>query len=214
MSVGYKLYREIRDFAPDDLTSGELAVALMIADDANDRTRRSWIPLPLLCQRARLKPSSVRAALAKLAARGYEFRVVHGYGKDGRPVFAAKGHATDYVVPDMLKGASAVAPKPVDNPPKGASAVAPNGRYPQEKGASAVAEGASAVAPIGEKGASRLAPLPSKDLNHLNSNSAKEVNGSVSSRLAAKLSTGPRSEIEMAAQQVAESRKARTRDQP
>lgn len=191
--MGYKLYREIRDFAPDDLTSGELAVALMIADDANDRTRRSWIPLPLLCQRARLKPSSVRAALAKLAARGYEFRVIHGYGTDGRPVFAAKGHATDYVVPDMLKGATGLAPiepfEPVDNPGKGASAVAPNGRYPQPKGASAVAEGATRVAPIGPKGASALAPLPSKNLNHLNSNSARAVNGSVSSPLTAKLST-------------------------
>ena len=108
--MGYKLCREIRDFAPPDLTSGELVVALMIADDANDRTRRSWIPLPILCARTRLKPSSVRAALSTLAARGYEFRVIHGYGKDGRPVFAAKGHATDFVVPDMLKGATGLAP--------------------------------------------------------------------------------------------------------
>ena len=190
MSVGYKLCREIRDHAPPDLTSGELVVAWVIADDANDRTRRSWIPLPLLCARARLKPSSVRAALSKLAARGFEFRVCHGYGKDGRPMFAVRGHATDFVVPDMLKGASPVAPNPVDNPAIGASPVAPNGRYPQEKGASAVAEGASRVAPIGEIGASALAPLPSKNLNHLNGNSSKAVDGSVSSPLDEKLSTG------------------------
>ena len=194
MRVGYKLYREIRDFAPSDLTSGELAVALMIADDANDRSRRSWLPLPLLCARARLKPSSVRAALSKLAARGYEFRVIHGYGKDGRPVFAAKGHATDYVIPDMLKGASPVAPiapsEPVDNPAEGASAVAPNGSCPQPKGASAVAEGASAVAPIGLKGASALAPLPSVNLHHLNGHSTKAVDRSVYSQVEGKLSTG------------------------
>lgn len=190
MSVGYKLTREIRDFAPPDLTSGELVVALMIADDANDRSRRSWIPLPLLCARARLKPSSVRAALSKLAARGYEFRVIHGHGKDGRPMFAVRGHATDFIVPDMVKGASPLAPKPVDNPDIGASAVAPNGSYPQEIGASAVAEGASRVAPIGEIGASALAPLPSKNLNHLNGHSTKAVDRSVYTPVDAKLSTG------------------------
>jgi hypothetical protein len=187
MSVGYKLTREIRDFAPPDLTSGELVVALMIADDANDRSRRSWIPLPLLCARARLKPSSVRAALSKLAARGYEFRVIHGYGKDGRPMFAVRGHTTDFVVPDMLKGASPVAPNPVDNPSIGASAVAPNGSYPQEIGASAVAEGASRVAPKSEIGASALAPLSSKNLNHLNGHSTKAVDRSVCTPVSAEV---------------------------
>lgn len=191
MSVGYKLTREIRDFAPPDLTSGELVVAWVIADDANDRTRRSWIPLPLLCARARLKPPGVRAALAKLARRGYEFRVIHGYGKDGRPVYAVKGHATDYVVPDMLKGATTVAPiapfEPVDNSPKGATTVAPNGSHPDPKGATTAAKGATTVAPIELKGATAVAPLPSEDLNPLNTNSAKAVNGSVSSRLDAEV---------------------------
>jgi hypothetical protein len=124
MSVGYKLYREIRDMAPADWSSGELVVALMIADDARDESRRSWIPLELLCYRTRLRPSTVREALAKLAARGYEFRVCHGYGKDGRPVFATKGHAVDYEVPDMVKGAGLPAAmpgsEPVDNSAKGA----------------------------------------------------------------------------------------------
>ena len=128
LSVGYKLYREIRDFAPSDWSSSELVVALIIADDANDATRYSWIPLQLLCQRTRLKASSVRGVLAKMASSGFEFRVVHGYGKDGRPVFAAKGHAVDYVVPDMVKGAEVTAPyepEPVDNFAIGADIPAP-----------------------------------------------------------------------------------------
>jgi hypothetical protein len=130
LKVGFRLYREIRDFAPDDWTPGELIVALMIADDARDDTRASWIPLPLLCQRTRLKPSTVRELLGRLGARGYEFRVIHGYGKDGRPVFATRSHAVDYVVPDMLKGDAIPSPlplkalesrtlNPVDNSPKG-----------------------------------------------------------------------------------------------
>jgi len=118
MSVGYKLYREVRDYAPQDWSASELVVAWVIADDANDDTRVSWIQLPLLCSYSRLAPSSVRAALAKMGAGGYEFRIVHGYGKDGRPMFATKGHAVDYLVPDMLKGASLLAPFPVDNPPR------------------------------------------------------------------------------------------------
>lgn len=87
-------------------------VAWVIADDARDETRRSFISQAELCFRARLKAATVREKLAMLAARGYEFRVIHGYGKDGRPVYAAKGHAVDYVVPDLLKGTGLPAPKP------------------------------------------------------------------------------------------------------
>jgi hypothetical protein len=183
--VGFKLYREVLDFAPADVTSGELVVALIIADDANDATRVSWMSLPLLCARTRLKPSSVRAALAKLAARGYEFRVAHGFGKDGRPVFAAKGHAVDYVVPDMLIAASPLAPiaaiaasplapiaarEPVDNPPEGASPVAPI-RDPK-----ALASDSKALE-NSPKGASALAPLPSYPLTIPSTEEASAVNG-------------------------------------
>ncbi len=154
MSVGYLLYREVRDFAPDDWTHAELVVALMIADDANEDTRRSWIAQPLLCQRARLTVRGLRGALARLAATGFEFRVAHGYGRDGRPVFAARRHAVDYLVPDMLKGDTGLSPKPVDNPPQrrhGAVAI------PAAK-ATAHDPKATAGAP---KGDSRLSPLPS-----------------------------------------------------
>ena len=82
--VGYRLYRDIRDFAPQDWTSGELVVAWVIADDASDASRRSLIPGPELCRRARMSAEVVRKALAKLAARGSELRVIHGTGKGGR----------------------------------------------------------------------------------------------------------------------------------
>jgi hypothetical protein len=117
--VGYKLYREVRDYAPAGWSQSELVVAWVIADDANDDTRQSWIALALLCAYSRLTERGVRAALHRMASGGHEFRVIHGYGKDGRPVFAAKGHAVDYLVPDMLKGGTVMPPiavLPVDNP--------------------------------------------------------------------------------------------------
>lgn len=156
--LGFKLYREVLDFAPAAITSGELVVALVIADDAKDKTRASWIPLPELCFKTRQQPSTVRANLAKLASRGLEFRVPHGTGKDGRLVFAARAHPAGYEVPDLLKGASPVAPLPVDNSPEGASDVAPIRVTARKKGASETAKGASDVAPTSEKGASDASP--------------------------------------------------------
>jgi len=152
VTVGHDLYREVVNFAPDDLSPGELVVAWVIADDARDSTRVSWITNAELCRRSRMKPSGVRAALGRLAARGLEFRAIHGYGKDGRPVFAAKGHAADYVVPDMLKGAVSAAPLAADG---------------ARKGAVVAHKGAVTAAPIGPKGAVVTAPLPSEDLNPL-----------------------------------------------
>lgn len=154
MGVGFLLYREIRDYAPDDLSSGELAVALMIADDANDETRRSWIPNELLCKRARLRPSGVKAALQKLAGRGLEFRVSHGRDRRGRPVYAVTGHRTDYRVPTIaqLIGGAAVSPSPVDNRAvRGGGSVAfpgyKGGLQPPEGGAAA-SQGGAAVSPL------------------------------------------------------------------
>lgn len=144
--MGYGLYREVRDNAPADWTPTMTLVACMIADDANDATRKSWISLTELARQCRIKTvSGVRQVLLKLAESGYEFRVQIATGKDDRPVFAAKGHSLDFRVPKFEAsgiasvtpiGASSqapmTAPEPVDNPPKapesspiGASSQAP-----------------------------------------------------------------------------------------
>jgi hypothetical protein len=101
--VGYKLYRQIRDFAPRDWTSGELVVAWVIADDANDETRRSFIPTDELCRRAHMGDRNVRKTLEKLADRGFEFRVSKGKGKDGREVYASRNNEPEYMVPDIFQ---------------------------------------------------------------------------------------------------------------
>lgn len=100
--MGYRLYREIRDFAPQDWTSGEMLVALMIADDARDDGRISWIAPCELARRCRMGDRAIRKTLEKLAGKGYEFRVGHGKGKDGREVYATKDHPIEYVVPDIV----------------------------------------------------------------------------------------------------------------
>ncbi|MGH3226790.1 MAG: hypothetical protein ACRDPY_50285, partial [Streptosporangiaceae bacterium] len=141
--MGFKLYREVRDRAPSDWTPPERLVAWVIADDANDDTRKSWIKLPELMERTGIKSKSgVRQALQRLASRGYEFRVPIGEGKDGRLVFAAKGHSLDYIVPPMPErrlhtvafiGDSRQSPNGKGDagesplPPKGDSTQSPNG---------------------------------------------------------------------------------------
>lgn len=205
--MGFLLYREVRDFAPADLTQAELTVALMIADDANDHSRQSWIPLPLLCQRARLKPTGVRGALQRLAARRLEFRVVHGYGKDGRPVFAARGHAVDYLVPDMLKGDTLTSPKSVDNPPEGDTLTSPSlGERRHENALKATRNR--------PKGDVLVSPL-SSDLLSITSDTVvtaaqPEVEGARSST-GQDLDLGRPSRLEIAAWQAAQSRQERMR---
>ena len=118
MNVGYRLYRQIRDLAPQNWTSGELVVAFIIADSANDGTRRSYLDNPELCRRARMSVDGVRKALQRLAERGFEFRVSKGKDKNGRKVYAVSGKNVEYQVPDVfmiLERGAAVAYGLVDN---------------------------------------------------------------------------------------------------
>jgi hypothetical protein len=128
MSVSYKLYRQIRDHAPQDWTSGELVVALMIADAANDASLRAYITPPELCARARMTDRALRDNLCKLSARGFEFRVAVGKDRHGNSLYGIPGKRSEYQVPDIFprlaKGA-AVAYGLVDKPPEGGTGVPP-----------------------------------------------------------------------------------------
>jgi hypothetical protein len=107
--VGYKLYREVRDFAPADWTAAERVVAWVIADDAHDKSRISFMKLALLCHRTGLSPRGIRDALQRLRERGYEFRRSFGYDKNGNPVYAARGHEVEYEVPCIVSISAAFA---------------------------------------------------------------------------------------------------------
>lgn len=118
--MGYKLYREIRDHAPLDWTPAERLVALIIADDANDDSRKAYLPVAGewrtrrgsgedywqdgIAERAGLTPDAVRRVFQRLTERGFEFRVPIKTGSDGRHVFALKGHSLDFFVPPMPEG--------------------------------------------------------------------------------------------------------------
>jgi hypothetical protein len=154
--VGYKLYREIRDIMPADWTPAERLVAGIIADDANELTRISYIDRRLLCHRAGLTAAGLKRVLQRLASRGYEFRISAGPGRDGRPVYSARGHATDYLVPDvveLVKGGTEVPPLPVDNFRK----AVPEAPLPERKGVLQYRKGGT---PVPERGYWSTPPFP------------------------------------------------------
>jgi hypothetical protein len=133
--VGYRLYRQIRDLAPQNWTSGELVVAFIIADSANDGTRRSYLDNPELCRRARMSGNGVRKALQRLAERGFEFRVGQGKDKNGKELYAVSGKPVEYQVPDifmLLERGAAVAYGLVDNPAAAGTTVPADGRLSTE----------------------------------------------------------------------------------
>lgn len=149
--MGYELRRQLREALGPDITGLQRAVALEIADDANERTRRSWVALEDLARWTGAKDSSVvRNALKRLAAGGWEFRVPIGKGKDGRALYAVPGTRMTFLVPHFEGGARAT-PSPSKGeqglPQWGATATpseAQGGAGAHSEGAVAPSEGAVA----------------------------------------------------------------------
>lgn len=119
MRVGIRLITEVFDHAPTELTSGERVLLLALAESARDETRTCWPTMETLIHRTGLSDSGVRKTLARLADRGYELREAAGTDKNGKPVFACRGHATVYRLPTFavkagpqshLKGGTTVPP--------------------------------------------------------------------------------------------------------
>jgi hypothetical protein len=97
--MSIRLMVEMLDHAPAELTPSERLLLVAIAEKANEQTRMSWPGMDTLTQRTGLSDRRVRQVLADLAARGYEVRVASGVDRHGMPVFASKGHRTEYRVP-------------------------------------------------------------------------------------------------------------------
>lgn len=67
--MGYELYREVKVWAPPSLTHREKLTAMVLADDANDRTRLTWnsVVNPEIMRQAMVKNDrDMRKILAKL----------------------------------------------------------------------------------------------------------------------------------------------------
>ena len=104
----------------------EQAVALELADICMDATRRPPQNMNAgarVCEDLGIPIGTLGNILAKMAAHGLELRVPIGKDKHGRLVYAAKGHAVDYLFP-VLPPRAAKGPlndgplmsEPVDNP--------------------------------------------------------------------------------------------------
>jgi hypothetical protein len=108
------LSREVWDHAPEELTPAELVVLLAIAEgaqahDRTDKIGRFWPARTWggdFQARARMTPDGLRRVLQRLAKRGLECRVPVKYRESPAgpvPVYAYKGTATTYRLPDLTK---------------------------------------------------------------------------------------------------------------
>jgi hypothetical protein len=147
--------------AAQSLTSAERAVLLVIAERANDETREMWryradaISLDERIAIAVGTPKGLQKVLWRLADRGLEVRIQIAWGKDARPVFAARGRAMRFRLPEFPASVTLPeredrpllpdvpvdnsGPEPVDNPsvqaekgrrPSGQSGESPDERLP------------------------------------------------------------------------------------
>jgi hypothetical protein len=163
--MGYELRRQLREALGPDITGLQRAVALEIADDANERTRRSAAPLEKLALWTGAKDTNVvRNALKRLAASGWELRVPIGKGRDGRVLYAVPGQRMTFIVPHFEGVATATpsGPKGEQGLPHGGAGATP--QTPQGV-AGAHSEGATATPSSltpQEEEASTVAPIDLK----------------------------------------------------
>ncbi|MFE7106590.1 hypothetical protein ACFU98_35120 [Streptomyces sp. NPDC057575] len=142
--MGYELRRDLREALGPAITGLQRAVALEIADDANDDTRESYVELPDLARWTGAgSVDVVRNALKRLAAAGWEFRVPIGKGKDGRVLYAVPGRRVTFLVPPFEGGAGAPS-EGARATPKGEPGLPQGGAGARSEGAGARSEGAGA----------------------------------------------------------------------
>lgn len=157
--MGYELRRQLREVLGQEVTGLQRAVALEIADDANETTRKSWAALDELARWTGAKDTSVvRNALKRLAAAGWEFRIPIGKGKDGRALYAVPGTRMTFLVPPF-EGVAVAPPSDAEGEqglPLGGAGATPS---PPQGGAGAHSEGA--VAPSEGAGAPPFSSYPS-----------------------------------------------------
>ncbi|MER8220936.1 hypothetical protein ABTZ58_10150 [Streptomyces sp. NPDC094143] len=123
--MGYELRRQLREALGPDITGLQRAVALEIADDANERTRESYALLEDLARWTAAKDTNVvRNALKRLAASGWELRVPIGKGRDGRALYAVPGRRMTFRIP-RIEGVATATPKEERGLPHGVATATP-----------------------------------------------------------------------------------------
>ena len=191
--MGHDLYRMLRMGMPADWTPGERLVALIIADACYDRSQTGRISIEQLCEETGYTRNNVSSILLKLSRHGYEMRVEKGTGNDGRPVFATRGHATDFQVP-ILPPRPKVRPGPALSLVEGPAVAGPS----DEKGPAVAGQGPAVAGPIGQKGPAVAGPLPQElTPNTQPSSRAAVVTPSVEDLAPASLGGAPHQPIEI-----------------
>ena len=149
--MGYELRRKLREALGPEITGLQRAVALEIADDAKEDTRRSWAALEDLARWTGAKDAVVvRNALKRLAAAGWEFRVPIGKGKDGRTLYAVPGIRMTFVVPPF-EGVAPATPKGEPPLPQGVATAHSEGATAHSEGATATPYSSDPSVPQGEE---------------------------------------------------------------
>ncbi|SEU46463.1 hypothetical protein [Nonomuraea wenchangensis] len=127
--MGVRLVGEVAAWlespAAAELTQSERLVLLLIAERAKDTTRRmlsfrgdrrddgTKITLTELLQaRTGLTERGLSDTVQRLSKRGLEVRVPVGKDKNGVIMFARRGHATDYILPELPASVSLPEPPP------------------------------------------------------------------------------------------------------
>ncbi|MFE7899220.1 hypothetical protein ACFU3E_17155 [Streptomyces sp. NPDC057424] len=163
--MGYQLRRQLREVLGSNITGLQRAVALEIADDANEDTRRSWVALEDLARWTGAKDAVVvRNALKRLAAAGWEFRVPIGKGKDGRILYAVPGVRMTFIVPPF-EGVAVATPKGEPRLPQGVATAHSEGATAHSEEATATPFSSVPSAPHEEErstqGGATATPSPS-----------------------------------------------------
>lgn len=99
--MGYKVHRDIQGALGPEIKGLPRFVAAMIAIDADEETGETSISLKTLAKRTGAEESSIRDALKRLSAQGWEFRVPMGSDKNGKPLFAIPGMRLCFRVPTV-----------------------------------------------------------------------------------------------------------------
>lgn len=167
----------LRTPAAGGLTVAERMVLVTIAERANEKTRMMWrhrtddvSPSERIREVVGVSRQNLTKVFNRLAERGLEVRAQVGTTDAGKPVFAHKGHATDFRLPDLP--ASVQLPQsdaqtrrigPVDNPPREPPR-APSGPSQSDAHRRGFdAKGTPGGVAKGSKATPRGVPHPSKD---------------------------------------------------
>ncbi len=108
VTVAIELIEEVLDNAPPTIKGGELVLLVVLAEQANGKTREArqsaqWT-LETVMHRARLAKRGLQDALLRLAAKGCEVRKPLRFKADGEPVYAYSGKSMTFRLPRFSNG--------------------------------------------------------------------------------------------------------------